>query len=252
LHIKQTTSHTKTKQLHPIENYYNMLSKVIVCLLAILFISTVAFAVEEYGQTYSVATPSDSFSFLLEGSELLELNVQTDATFDFALFNDTASDITPPTGAIVHYAFTLTEQNTPTSQSWVITYTYDEVTRELYDETKTTIGLYVSSNWIYPTITRNANAMQVNASVSTAGAPNVNFSSVEFAVLVYEKEEPQATVSEVVASSEADVVASSSHVTVASSNVAAESSKVQVSSASSVAITYFTAFIAVIATILCL
>ena len=206
-------------------------SKIIVGLLVLLAVACFA-AAENFDTAYQIAanTP-DTLTYSLEEGESLALTFNSNQQIDVTLSNSTLTPPNPPAGYELLYKFTLTQSATPTQETIQFVYTYDDMTEELYD-IEATMFVFVPSvqNPFTPTAVVNTAAKTVTVS-GTQAQLFPTLKSVPFGILAKEKTIP---------------TGSSSKPVVTSSDVAVTSSAVSVS------ISYFTALVALIVTVLCL
>jgi hypothetical protein len=236
-HNKQTKQQTTTVRMN----------KVIVGLFAILVLVAFTFA-EDFGTTYTVIPPVDSFSYNLEGGETLAVTITTADTFEVTVTNSTTDLPSPPAGYEALYSFAV-EESSSVDQVVVFSYNYDVVTKELYDVEKTKVGTVVNGAWVYLPVTVDTAAMQVNGTVS--GVPAAK--TFDVAIFVTTKGEESVMPSESPEVSQSGAASSEAPV-VNSSNKPVESSHhvLDSSNASAVSLTYFSAVVALIVTVLCL
>jgi hypothetical protein len=137
---------------------------ILFALLATLFLVISLVSAEDMGQTYTVAAPEDTLTYMLEGGESLVLNVVTSTGFDLTLTNTSSV-------ADAIYAFSVTTTNTQQVESITLTYQYDETTKELYIEDSIKFRIMLGGVLVdVGGLVRDADAMTVNATMNNVPA----------------------------------------------------------------------------------
>ena len=160
-----------------------MKSSNIIVLAAALLLTVFAIFVsaEEFGQTYPVSTPSDTLNYMLSSSESLAVKIDSATTFDITLSNIT-STVAPPSGYEVAYAFKAQVSATP-AHTLTLTYTYDEISEELFVMALTKFAALVNNAWVALGGTLDIDAKTVTFSAQSSVIYTGDLKEATFAIL---------------------------------------------------------------------